>query len=1250
MANSADLFLNISNGLDESMKKAEGSMNNINDVSGKINKTMEKTTKSSNMLNEDYDDIAENSEKTSAHTDKLLDGLKKVAGMAKRIVGTILGGFAIFSFGDIVHSVFSLNQEMTDLSYRMGEGGKSVGALTEAVTDTTMATGISLDRSKEWIKVLRGMRVATKDVGNLAIAGAHFGEITGASDDAVQNLTGSLYKMGGLGTKQIKNVLKGMVGAQRAFGLTSGEVNRLSETIVGSTTNLRQLGKSSADVAKFSTGVTKLAGAFASVGIKAEVAAGFIEKLMDPGAIQDNMLLFSKLGVTMEDAMSGNIDPAALVGGFKDLGAELKNMNPIAASQMAKSMGMSLTDLRAMGEMDTGELEKTFAGMTGSAGKMSEEQEKQATAQKALSTSMEKFKALAVQIGSKAMPLINMAATFIAKNFDKLLGYAKNFMGMFSGKGGKGIAVAIVGGIVAAVVAFKIFRKKFFSVNTEIGEQLRESLDTGMDESMEMGAQKSSKKFVRIMAAAVKNYTTNLQDRIIESSNYAATKASANYFKILSNTNINASAKKLTEANAEWLDKISAGAKPVSMISKWIERANENTLEAIKLTRQDAKMKINFLDNDKKAVENRIQDLRTRADQLDLISRTGKLTWAQGREQKLISKELAHQGKVQQKAFDKLEDVKTRSHAREKSYLKNLSKEQRKMQAIELKSELAGANSDLIRIKGQKELAELTLSELDSSNRIIEARLEEIKAAKTEAGISSEKLMELDEERKKLRGIRSENTELHKAQTEHLENQKKQELKVLESQEESKGKLNDILSTTSAITQREYDRLAASEEILLAQRQGFEEGTDGWQALTEEINANQKAQLGALAGTDLDVLIEPMGAKLAAAAIQVKDNLVLGLKERIGQLGDSFIAGAEVVKERINPKNWLKALRAVGEGSLTKGLAKTFAKGAKTFAKGIGGATKLASAGLSKIGGPIALIGGMLIGAMMKMDGFRKIMDKLKGVFDKVVGRLMPIIEKQLMPVFDQLINALLPLVEIVGSLLGPIMGVLVEVMKAILPIFIELVKAALPPILKVLGYLLKVISFLIENIAKLGQFIADMGKKATPKEQAMINGMKAMAGSFKSSGDAMIEASETIGKSFKDSEFGEIPKVDLNGMDEYTSNQLDLSEQTAENTDPDTETTTTKLMPFIMQATATEFVKTEDARKVVTSPAQKKALKEAEKTNKKLDTLIEKEEIKQVVIIQQAEEVKKQTEIAEASHFVKKIKRSSYDAYGSGT
>jgi len=80
--------------------------------------------------------------------------------------------------------------------------------------------------------------------------------------------------------------------------------------------------------------------AMEKVGISAQEATSWIDKMLDPSKIEENIKAYSALGVSITDALTGDIDQSTLQDGLKEFGEKVKNMGAIAGKAYAEAMGI----------------------------------------------------------------------------------------------------------------------------------------------------------------------------------------------------------------------------------------------------------------------------------------------------------------------------------------------------------------------------------------------------------------------------------------------------------------------------------------------------------------------------------------------------------------------------------------------------------------------------------------------------------------------------------------------------------------------------------------------------------------------------------------------------------------------------------------------------------------------------------------------------------------------------------------------
>ena len=158
--------------------------------------------------------------------------------------------------------------------------------------------------------------------------------------------------------KAIAAMYAGMTKVQQKVGISHAGMEALTSTIKDAATSMVAMGKSAADIQKVTNNMTALVGALEKVGISAQESTQILDNLLDPDRIEDNILLYSQLGISMEDALSGNIDLTGMDNQLKDMAQRIVDMGPIAGSQFAKSMGMSYKQATQMAKMESGAMDE----------------------------------------------------------------------------------------------------------------------------------------------------------------------------------------------------------------------------------------------------------------------------------------------------------------------------------------------------------------------------------------------------------------------------------------------------------------------------------------------------------------------------------------------------------------------------------------------------------------------------------------------------------------------------------------------------------------------------------------------------------------------------------------------------------------------------------------------------------------------------------------------------------------------------
>ena len=323
--------------------------NNTRDTQKEINKNLEKQGKIQKDVTAEY-------KKQNA----LIENTKELA-------GEILSNFTklslVFTSGGIIGAVakivkdsINLDNVTTKLAARMGKMVQKA-ELKGAVNSLQAEVGATYEAAVEMVSMLASRRY----VDNIAEAakGANlFNRATGVAEGQVANFVTELNKGAHLTTSSINAMLTGMIKVQQSIGLSEEGMNAATIAIQKTAVSMSAFGKSAGDIQKMANQTTALIGAMEKVGVAAGDAVQLVDRLTDPDRIEDNILLYSQLGISMEDAMSGNFDLKNMDGQLKEMAQRIVDMGPIAGTQFAKSMGMSDKQATQMAKMEGNEVDQ----------------------------------------------------------------------------------------------------------------------------------------------------------------------------------------------------------------------------------------------------------------------------------------------------------------------------------------------------------------------------------------------------------------------------------------------------------------------------------------------------------------------------------------------------------------------------------------------------------------------------------------------------------------------------------------------------------------------------------------------------------------------------------------------------------------------------------------------------------------------------------------------------------------------------
>lgn len=338
---------------------------------GKLSKNLDELDSSSvEKASQNIEKVARKGEVAADRMKELGDSFKTMGQKIKNLVegpwSTFLGALALSaSVQDAAAAQTEITADIARLNLQAyNEQGQAMSGLAdkqnaymESMLKVGSATSTKLSEVQDVMNSLARARVGNtrKELEGLAEVGLQmeyaFGLSRGASTDLLRNLR----LVGGLGQQEIENVGDAMAGVQSSIGLTSEEATEAAATIGHVVNQMNAMGGAARNIDVVAREVSKMTAEFNQAGLSAQDASQMINKLMDPSQIEENALLYNKLGMSVSDAMDmmagGGEQMSGMAEKMRELAYDLREQyagNPRVLQQMAKLHGM---DLQTVGKL-----------------------------------------------------------------------------------------------------------------------------------------------------------------------------------------------------------------------------------------------------------------------------------------------------------------------------------------------------------------------------------------------------------------------------------------------------------------------------------------------------------------------------------------------------------------------------------------------------------------------------------------------------------------------------------------------------------------------------------------------------------------------------------------------------------------------------------------------------------------------------------------------------------------------------------
>lgn len=245
--------------------------------------------------------------------------------------------------------------DMEDAAYRMsqraGKGFEGVKELKNTYVDIQANLKDSAENAREITKTLSETGYV-KNLGEAAEYISLFSRTTGTSIGQTTEVMNGLTKIGKFSSKEAGTIIANVAKIQKLNGITVQGMNAWAASVNSITNNMKAFGQTDESIKKMVVSTAKLVSSLEKVGVSAQQATQWIERLTDSDNIEKNIGLYAQLGISISDALSGNIDGDTIGAGLKDFGQKIKEMGPIAGKAYADAFGISYKEAIKAADME----------------------------------------------------------------------------------------------------------------------------------------------------------------------------------------------------------------------------------------------------------------------------------------------------------------------------------------------------------------------------------------------------------------------------------------------------------------------------------------------------------------------------------------------------------------------------------------------------------------------------------------------------------------------------------------------------------------------------------------------------------------------------------------------------------------------------------------------------------------------------------------------------------------------------------
>lgn len=341
----------------DELKKRKKAIDELKKATKEFNKEQEKEGKQTKANTSAIKNATDALKDFNNNIGDTTDALKGLYLKDMVLAGGILGlGKALI---DTAVKILTFNSELHRTVINAGKGAAGVEAYSKTVVNLGKSMGATQEDAQKVVKTLAELQYlgSAKEIESAAEASYGLARAFGISHEEVTQNTVELQKWGQVSAKTTTAMYADLMKVAQANGLTKNGVSAIMKTTTEWSGMLKAFGKTAPmDVQRYNMSLAKTVSALEKVGISAQTSTKLLEDLTDPTQIEANIPAYAALGISITDAISGNIDPEKMGAGLKEFGEKLKQMGPIAGAQYAKAMGVSYKDAIKAASADMAEV------------------------------------------------------------------------------------------------------------------------------------------------------------------------------------------------------------------------------------------------------------------------------------------------------------------------------------------------------------------------------------------------------------------------------------------------------------------------------------------------------------------------------------------------------------------------------------------------------------------------------------------------------------------------------------------------------------------------------------------------------------------------------------------------------------------------------------------------------------------------------------------------------------------------------